>query len=77
MYIGGSDAVPGWASLFGAVGIIGGIQLLFLGVIGEYVSIIFDEVKRRPRYLVARRIGAGHTGSRTEQTYVDAVRASE
>jgi dolichol-phosphate mannosyltransferase len=56
MYMAGSDAVPGWASLFGAVGIIGGIQLLFLGVIGEYVSIIFDEVKRRPRYLIGRQI---------------------
>jgi polyisoprenyl-phosphate glycosyltransferase len=55
MYAFGSDAVPGWASLFGAVGIIGGIQLLFLGMIGEYISIIFDEVKRRPRYLIKRQ----------------------
>jgi len=52
MYLSGSNAVPGWASLFGAVGVIGGIQLLFLGVIGEYLSIIFDEVKARPRYLI-------------------------
>lgn len=59
MYAVGNNDVPGWASLLGAVGIIGGIQLLFLGVIGEYISVIFDEVKRRPRYLVARRIGAG------------------
>ncbi|MEO6748423.1 MAG: glycosyltransferase family 2 protein [Casimicrobiaceae bacterium] len=58
MYWMGNRMVPGWASLFGAVGIIGGIQLLFLGVIGEYLSIIFDEVKHRPRYLIERRIGA-------------------
>ena len=57
MYLNGSDAVPGWASLFGAVGIIGGIQLLFLGMLGEYLSIIFDEVKRRPRYLINRQTG--------------------
>jgi polyisoprenyl-phosphate glycosyltransferase len=62
MYLVGSDAVPGWASLFGAVGVIGGIQLLFLGVIGEYVSIIFDEVKGRPRYLVAREIPPRNRG---------------
>jgi dolichol-phosphate mannosyltransferase len=57
MYMIGSDAVPGWASLFGAVGIIGGIQLLFLGMLGEYITIIFDEVKRRPRYVIGHQSG--------------------
>jgi dolichol-phosphate mannosyltransferase len=57
VYVLGNQAVPGWASLFGAIGFIGGIQLLFLGIIGEYVGIVFDEVKRRPRYVIARRIG--------------------
>ena len=65
MYAFGTTAVPGWASLFGAIGIIGGIQLLFLGVIGEYLSIVFDEVKRRPRYVIARRIG--HTGDQRKR----------
>jgi len=63
MYVVGSDAVPGWASLFGAVGIIGGIQLLFLGMLGEYITIIFDEVKRRPRYLVSRLSLPGDRGA--------------
>ena len=78
MYAAGNTDVPGWASLFGAVGIIGGIQLLFLGVIGEYVSIIFDEVKRRPRYLIDRRVramtsvaGARATQQTTNQTAND------
>ncbi len=57
VYFAGADLVPGWATLLGAVGIIGGIQLLFLGVIGEYIGIIFDEVKRRPRYLLSAEIG--------------------
>lgn len=59
LYLFGSRVVPGWASLFGAVGIIGGIQLLFLGMIGEYISIVFDEVKQRPHYLVERRLVPG------------------
>ncbi|AZO31536.1 MULTISPECIES: glycosyltransferase family 2 protein [unclassified Mesorhizobium] len=49
--------VPGWSSLFAAVIFIGGVQLFFLGVLGEYISLIFDEVKNRPRYIVSRHIG--------------------
>jgi len=57
VYMIGDYDVPGWASLLGAVGVIGGVQLFFLGILGEYVGIIFDEVKARPRYVVARRVG--------------------
>jgi dolichol-phosphate mannosyltransferase len=52
IYLFGHFEVPGWASLFTAVSLIGGIQLFFLGVVGEYVGLIFDEVKNRPRYIV-------------------------
>jgi dolichol-phosphate mannosyltransferase len=51
--------VPGWASLFAAVCFIGGIQLIFLGVVGEYVGLIFDEVKNRPRYVLDRHYQSG------------------
>jgi polyisoprenyl-phosphate glycosyltransferase len=51
--------VPGWASLFAAVTLIGGIQLFFLGVVGEYVGLIFDEVKHRPRYILDRHYQNG------------------
>jgi dolichol-phosphate mannosyltransferase len=51
--------VPGWASLFAAVCLIGGIQLIFLGVVGEYVGLIFDEVKNRPRYVLDRHYQSG------------------
>src|SRR3989344_2596537 len=45
--------LPSWFSVLAAlVAIIGGIQLLFLGVIGEYIGAVFDEVKARPLYLV-------------------------
>jgi glycosyltransferase involved in cell wall biosynthesis/nucleoside-diphosphate-sugar epimerase len=57
-YAVGNIEVPGWASLFSAVSLIGGVQLFFLGVLGEFVSLIFDEVKGRPRYLVDKHYGA-------------------
>jgi dolichol-phosphate mannosyltransferase len=53
----GVFVVPGWTSIMVLVGIVGGIQLIVLGVIGEYVSHIFDEVKRRPLYVVSRTHG--------------------
>jgi glycosyltransferase involved in cell wall biosynthesis len=49
--------VPGYASLIVSVMFLGGIQLMSLGVLGEYIGRIFAEVKRRPLYLVAERIG--------------------
>lgn len=52
----GTD-VPGFPSLIVSVMFFSGIQLVFLGVIGEYVGRIFAEVKRRPLYLVGERIG--------------------
>ena len=48
-------AVVGWASTLIAVALIGGIQLISLGVIGEYVGKIFLETKRRPRYIISER----------------------
>jgi len=53
----GGFAVPGWTSLAVIVGIVGGIQLIVLGIIGEYIAHIFDEVKRRPLYVVTRTHG--------------------
>jgi hypothetical protein len=47
-------AVPGWASTTLPIYALGGIQLLSLGVVGEYVAKIYLEVKRRPRYLIER-----------------------
>ncbi len=47
----------GWASLFVAVLFMGGVQLLCLGIIGEYLGRIYTEVKRRPLYAVQERLG--------------------
>lgn len=50
--------VPGFPSLIVSVMFFSGIQLVFLGIIGEYVGRIFAEVKRRPLYIVAEEVGA-------------------
>jgi dolichol-phosphate mannosyltransferase len=51
------DVEPrGWTSTVILMLFIGGVQLLTLGIIGEYISRIYDEVKRRPVYLVAQRV---------------------
>ena len=52
--------VPGYASLIVSVMFFAGIQLMSLGILGEYIGRIFAEVKRRPLYLVAERIGMGN-----------------
>jgi glycosyltransferase involved in cell wall biosynthesis len=49
--------VPGWTLLFIALMFIGGVQLVFLGLIGEYLGRVYGEVKRRPLYLVSERLG--------------------
>jgi polyisoprenyl-phosphate glycosyltransferase len=65
----GAD-VPGFPSLIVSVMFFSGIQLVFLGVIGEYVGRIFAEVKRRPLYIVAEEVGGrehGRTGARDDR----------
>ena len=47
--------VEGVSTLLFAILLLGGIQLIFLGIIGEYISRIYDEVKRRPLYVVSER----------------------
>ena len=49
--------VPGWASITVVISFFAGIQLVVLGVVGEYVARIYDEVRDRPLYLVDRVVG--------------------
>ena len=46
------STVPGWASSVCITCFMGGIQLICLGVIGEYIGKIYNETKRRPRYII-------------------------
>jgi glycosyltransferase involved in cell wall biosynthesis len=50
--------VPGFASLIVSIMFFAGVQLISLGVLGEYIGRVFAEVKGRPLYVVAERIGA-------------------
>ena len=51
----GAD-VPGWATIADSVLFLGGIQLISIGIIGEYVGRVFEEVKQRPNYIIKEDI---------------------
>jgi len=48
--------VPGWVSTVLPMYFLGGIQLFCLGIMGEYIGKIYSEVKRRPRYVIDKRV---------------------
>jgi len=50
-----NDVVPGWASTVLPIYFIGGIQILSIGILGEYIGRTYQETKRRPRYFVDKR----------------------
>lgn len=53
----GQGAVPGWASTVTSMYFLGGVQLLSLGIVGEYIGKIYLETKRRPRFTIERIVG--------------------
>ena len=59
MYLLHGHPVSGWTTIVVSLMCFLGVQMLFLGIIGEYVGRIFEEVKGRPLYLVKREFGSG------------------
>jgi len=51
------EAILGWASTMTAILVLGAVQLICIGILGEYIARIYDEVRRRPPYVVRERIG--------------------
>ena len=47
----------GWSSTLAVILFVGGVQLLVLGVIGEYLGRVYDEVRQRPLYIISSRVG--------------------
>ena len=45
--------VPGYATIVTAIFFLGGVQLLSIGILGEYLASLFDEVKKRPIYIIS------------------------
>jgi glycosyltransferase involved in cell wall biosynthesis len=64
-FVNGSG-VAGWATIVVGLMFFSGVQLLFIGVLGEYLGRVYEEVKLRPRYIVARQLGGAPAGPRLE-----------
>jgi glycosyltransferase involved in cell wall biosynthesis len=62
------DIVPGWASTVLPIYFLGGIQILFIGLIGEYLGKIYKEVKRRPKYFIEQQLTKANESRRIRQT---------
>lgn len=68
-FIRGGELVPGWTSLMSAITIFGTIQLLLLGVFGEYIGRIYEQSKHRPLYIIQeiKRAEGGLPAATTEK----------
>jgi len=63
----------GWTTLMGWILLLGGVQLMLIGVLGEYLGRIYDEVKGRPLYLIAEELGG--PGNLSESPFAESDRA--
>jgi dolichol-phosphate mannosyltransferase len=55
------NAPQGWTSLLAVVLLLGGMQMLGIGIVGQYIARIFEETKQRPLYFVAETVERGET----------------
>jgi len=69
--------VMGWTSVMLAVLMLGGVQLLMIGVLGEYLQRILDEARGRPLYTVERALGLSPTAVSQPEGAASAARGSQ
>lgn len=66
------ESVPGWPTVVASIMFFSGVQLLFIGILGEYLARIYDEVKGRPPYIVAEVIEPAEQAAETsDQAHAD------
>jgi len=73
----GISAVPGWTTIMILVALGSSVQLLFIGILGAYVGRIYEEVQRRPLYLVARETNFGAPQSASDESQGQAATGGE
>jgi dolichol-phosphate mannosyltransferase len=73
----GMNLTPGLPTTVLVVSFFAGVQLLSLGVMGEYVGRIYDEVKRRPRYIIHKKINISQEGTAPEPARLEAAKADQ
>jgi len=61
--------MPGWTSIMTAITLFSGVQMLSLGVMGEYIGRIYDESKGRPQYIVRETVHYPHEETRVNEAY--------
>jgi glycosyltransferase involved in cell wall biosynthesis len=63
------NTIPGWTSVILTISFLAAMQFFIMGLLGEYIGIIYEEVKRRPRYLLKEIVGSPSEGDPSpEQT---------
>lgn len=63
-----SESIPGWPTVVASMMFLAGVQLLFIGILGEYLARIYDEVKGRPSYIVAEVSKPESSKAKTSRT---------
>jgi polyisoprenyl-phosphate glycosyltransferase len=70
---GGTGVIQGWTSLIVAVLFLGGLQLMAIGIVGEYIGRIYEEVKGRPLYLIDQQLNVSPTAVSHQADHAEAA----
>jgi glycosyltransferase involved in cell wall biosynthesis len=66
-----THAIPGWTSTVVPLYFLGGVQLLSIGILGEYIAKIYSETKRRPHFFLEKRVGFPNLGEDRDASSTD------